>query len=144
MIYPEKVRIFRAGRSLFCTGEGQANVNKNKNTDTLSGLAITFGGLFAVGSVIQMLAMSRVDAQTVIILLLGIAAVVWGVNRLHSLGLIFFPARSRGRAPRCPNCHQEIGGYVSAGSQAYMRVSKGLCPHCGASMPTGFRIGFKR
>ena len=42
----------------------------------------------------------------------------------------------------CPRCGKPIGGYVTAGSTAASRVSKGLCPHCGGSMPRGYKVGF--
>ena len=42
----------------------------------------------------------------------------------------------------CPRCGKTIGGYVQAGSKAASRVSRGLCPHCGGSMPRGYKVGF--
>lgn len=45
---------------------------------------------------------------------------------------------------RCPRCGKEIGGYVEMGSKAYGRVSRGQCPHCGGSMPSGYSVGFAR
>lgn len=42
----------------------------------------------------------------------------------------------------CPRCGKPIGGYVQAGSKGASRVSQGRCPHCGGSMPRGYRVGF--
>ena len=47
-----------------------------------------------------------------------------------------------GRFMNCPRCGKTIGGYVQAGSKAASRVSRGLCPHCGGSMPRGYKVGF--
>ena len=47
-----------------------------------------------------------------------------------------------GRFMNCPRCGKPIGGYVQAGSKAASRVSRGLCPHCGGSMPRGYKVGF--
>ena len=43
----------------------------------------------------------------------------------------------------CPRCGRPIGGYVEANSLAARRVSEGKCPHCGSSMPIGYKVGFK-
>lgn len=43
----------------------------------------------------------------------------------------------------CPRCGKPIGGYVHAGSKEDARVAKGLCPHCGCSMPAGYKVGYK-
>lgn len=42
----------------------------------------------------------------------------------------------------CPYCDRSIGGYVQLGTEAYGRVSRGCCPHCGRSMPSGHSVGF--
>ena len=42
----------------------------------------------------------------------------------------------------CPRCGKPIGGYVQAGSKAASYVSQGKCPHCGCSMPSGYKVGF--
>lgn len=42
----------------------------------------------------------------------------------------------------CPRCGAQIGGYVTAGSVEASRVAKGLCPHCGRSMPSGYKVGY--
>lgn len=48
-----------------------------------------------------------------------------------------------GRDPMiCPYCGKTIGGHVRPGTQAYSRVSKGQCPHCGLAMPHGHKVDF--
>ena len=42
----------------------------------------------------------------------------------------------------CPRCGKPIGGYVTAGSIQSARVAKGCCPHCGSSMPRGYKVGY--
>lgn len=44
----------------------------------------------------------------------------------------------------CPRCGKPIGGYVQSGSKESVRVSNGCCPHCGCSMPSGYKVGFAR
>ena len=44
----------------------------------------------------------------------------------------------------CPKCYREIGGHVELGSDAYRRVARGCCPHCGCSMPKGYTVDFLR
>lgn len=42
----------------------------------------------------------------------------------------------------CPICGKPIGGYVQAGSTGASRVAQGRCPHCGCTMPSGYKVGF--
>lgn len=42
----------------------------------------------------------------------------------------------------CPRCGKAIGGYVRAGTVENARVAKGCCPHCGSSMPAGYKVGY--
>jgi len=44
----------------------------------------------------------------------------------------------------CPYCGGSIGGYVQLGTEAYGRVQRGCCPHCGSSMPSGYYVGFAK
>jgi hypothetical protein len=44
----------------------------------------------------------------------------------------------------CPYCRGNIGGYVQLGTEAYSRVQRGRCPHCGRSMPSGHSVGFAK
>ena len=44
----------------------------------------------------------------------------------------------------CPYCRREIGVYVELNSEAYRRVARGCCPHCGRSMPSGHSVGFDK
>lgn len=43
----------------------------------------------------------------------------------------------------CPRCGKPIGGYVEANSIGARRVAEGKCPHCGRSMPSGYKVSFK-
>lgn len=42
----------------------------------------------------------------------------------------------------CPRCGKPIGGTVRAGTIEDARIAKGLCPHCGSAMPSGYKVGY--